>query len=408
MTQEGKRIGPYRLEATLGAGGMGTVFRAHDDRLDRRVAIKVIRHDQMNRPGAIRRFRREAVTLARVNHPYLVQIYDLVDWEDSYGLVMELVEGVTLARKLEDGPLKLEQATRLLAEITEGLSAIHEQGIAHHDLKAGNVMLTPHGHVKIMDFGLAQFGDPEEEGQPSTRGPLEGTVSAMSPEQALGDPVDARSDLFSLGVLAYETLTGVRPFAAQSLVQTLRNIVTEQQIPVHERQPEVSLELSDLVDHLLAKDPSDRPESATSVLATLGRSSRIATEPSVAFKRSVDRVRSGEPDPWAWQQDGTASATSMAITDSVALEIPLSLGLVWANLVQWFRFLSYQLRPSGAYRRHADLVDKSFLAPLRAEEERELVRLNAYLDTQEVPRWQTTRGDLIRLRDELKAQKAGD
>src|SRR5436305_5506370 len=215
-------IGPYHSEERLGAGGMGEVYRAYDQRLGRSVAVKLIRPEASGDARARERLRREARAAAGLGHPQVVQVLDIVDLGETEAIVMELVEGESLSQLLRQGPLDVATGVRLGREIVEGLGAAHERGILHRDLKAENVMVTPEGHVKILDFGLAWSlaGD-----SPLTQtDAVIGTYRCMSPEQAQGLPLDQRSDLFSLGVLLYEVLTGQSPFQRPSPLETLTRV----------------------------------------------------------------------------------------------------------------------------------------------------------------------------------------
>lgn len=270
--QSSRRIGPYRLEGELGRGGMGVVYRAYDERLDRRVAVKRLRPDAAAREGWRARFRREARTAARLGHPAIVQIHDVVEAEDDDWIVMELVEGPTVAELVEAGPLAVESAAEIARQIAEGLAAAHARGVVHRDLKAENVKVPEGGRVKILDFGLArpmEDGDGTADPSITISGQLLGTVRAMSPEQARGVDLDHRTDLFSLGVLLYEMLTGVSPFLGDTGVETLSRVLERRQPPVHGLRPEVPRELSDLVDRLLAKAPEHRPQDAARVARRL-------------------------------------------------------------------------------------------------------------------------------------------
>jgi serine/threonine-protein kinase len=272
-----RRFGHYRVESSLGQGGMGEVLLAWDERLERHVAIKRIRSDRPLDDGRRRRFRREARAVARLNHPAVVQIFDVLDTEDGECIVMEYVEGHSLARRLDEGPLELREAPRLGAEIADGLRQAHAKGLVHRDLKPGNVIVTPAGRAKILDFGLARTaGDgglpTATGGEPLTEpGALVGTVHAMSPEQASGRPVDHRSDLFALGGLLYEMLAGEAPFRGKNLLDTLWRVTNEEPRPLSEAAPQVPGELERLIRRLLAKDPADRPPNAGSVAAELER-----------------------------------------------------------------------------------------------------------------------------------------
>lgn len=262
-------MGPYLLEDRLGSGGMGTVWRAWDERLRRPVAIKQILPDKLDHPGARARLRHEAAAGARLNHPAIVHIYDILEAEGCEWIVMELVEGRTLKKVLKAGPLDLVQAVRLGREIAKGLGNAHARGVIHRDLKTSNVMLTPSGHAKILDFGIAKLLGSDSSDTISLPGALLGTPHAMSPEQIRGEPLDHRSDLFSFGALLYEMLTRTSPFRAETPRATLSRVCHHRQPPARQLQPEVSPELSELVDWLLEKEPAHRPQDTREVAAVL-------------------------------------------------------------------------------------------------------------------------------------------
>lgn len=277
--EEARHIGPYRIERLLGRGGMGEVYVGYDERLDRPVALKRVRTGGEGSETARRRFRREARAVARLHHSAIVQVHDWVETEDGDWIVMEMVEGRSLRNVLRDGPLDPTRAIHLVREILEGLAVAHAAGIVHRDLKPENVMVTvdssgaPGGfeRAKILDFGLAKrFAADQQETQLSQDGKLLGTLPAMSPEQLRGRPVDHRSDLFSLGTLCYEMVTGVSPFAADSPGETLHRICTFSPPAARDRRAEVPERLSHFIDHLLEKDPRRRPQSAREALAELG------------------------------------------------------------------------------------------------------------------------------------------
>jgi serine/threonine-protein kinase len=265
-------LGPYRLVERLAAGGMGEVWRAWDGRLKRTVAVKHVLPEMLDQPGARERFRREAEAGARLTHPAVVQIYDLVESPDGDWLVMELVVGKTLREILSAGPLDVRSAVQWGGEIAGGLAAAHAQGILHRDLKAGNVMINAEGHAKVLDFGIARALSPTEPGQETTLsqpGTVLGTSYAMSPEQVLGLPLDPRSDLFSLGSLLYEMLTGEAPFRASTAAATLARVCSYHPLPARRLRPEIPAEVSALVEHLLEKEPNARPREAGEVAARL-------------------------------------------------------------------------------------------------------------------------------------------
>ncbi|HSS52903.1 MAG TPA: serine/threonine-protein kinase, partial [Thermoanaerobaculia bacterium] len=267
------KVGPYLLECRLGSGGMGAVWRAWDERLQRPVAIKQVRPELHDRPGVRQLLRHEAAAAAGLNHPAIVHIYDILEEGGADWIVMELVEGETLAQILTAGPLALRRAVRLGREIAKGLAKAHSQGIVHRDLKALNVMVTPSGHAKILDFGIAKLtgatGGEIPGSTLSLPGVVLGTPAAMSPEQILGTSLDHRSDLFSLGSLLYEMLTGVSPFLAKTEAATLGRVCGQRQPPVRQLAPEVPPELSELVDWLLEKEAQMRPQDAQEVASVL-------------------------------------------------------------------------------------------------------------------------------------------
>lgn len=267
-----EKVGPYHLEQQLGAGGMGAVWRAWDERLKRPVALKKILPEAQSRPAARERFRREAEAAARLNHPAIVHIYDILEVDGDDWLVMELVDGCTLRELLKEGPIDPPRALRWGRQIAEGLAEAHAHGIIHRDLKASNVMVTNAGRAKLFDFGIAkQIGPEDQETTLSPTGFVVGTSYAMSPEQVQGLPLDARSDLFSLGSLLYEMLTGQAPFLAETAAATLARVCTFRQQPLRTLLPEIPQELSGLVDRLLEKDPVDRPQAACEVAEALER-----------------------------------------------------------------------------------------------------------------------------------------
>lgn len=262
-------IGPYRLEDRLGTGGMGEVWRAWDGRLDRSVAVKLIRPESAEDETVRERFRREARAAAALTHPSVVRIYDIIDSGEGDAIVMELVEGELLSKRIARGPLPVEEAIRLGRQIVEGLAAAHRRDILHRDLKAENVIVTPDGEAKVLDFGLAKRLSGESEDSLTHTANVVGTFRTMSPEQARGLPLDPRSDLFSFGVLLYEMLTCQSPFKGETALETLQGICTSRQKPVQELRPEVPTALSLLVNDLLEKEASFRPLSAQAVATRL-------------------------------------------------------------------------------------------------------------------------------------------
>lgn len=251
---------------------MGAVYKAFDDRLKRTVAIKhVLPHIAADEVSRLR-LRREAQAAAGLSHPSIVQIFDIFEAQGFDWIVMEFVDGERLQDLIEAGRMGLAEAVPLCREIAEGLAEAHSKGIVHRDLKTENVMVTQAYHAKILDFGLAKNmvsqSSPESD-EITDLGAIMGTGRAMSPEQAMGEEVDHRSDLFSLGTLIYETLTARSPFVGNSVYNTLAKVCSARHTPTRELNPHVPEELSNLVDRLLEKNPEHRPQSAREVIVEL-------------------------------------------------------------------------------------------------------------------------------------------
>jgi len=275
-----EQLGSYRILSRLGRGGMGEVYRARDERLGRDVAIKVLPAKVASDPERIARFRREARVAASLNHPNIAAIYGFEDIDDSHFLVMELVEGSSLAERLKPGPLPIDETLRIAAQLAEGLEAAHESGVVHRDLKPANVVITPDGKAKILDFGLAKALDVEPavdrvDHSPTvsahtTPGTVMGTVSYMSPEQARGRPVDRRTDIWSLGCVLYECLTGKRAFEGETATDILAMVIERD--PTWEALPaRTPPRLRELVARCLEKEPRRRIRDAGDVLIELER-----------------------------------------------------------------------------------------------------------------------------------------
>lgn len=247
---------------------MGTVYRAWDEVLERRVALKCIRPGKEHSEERRERLRREARSAAGLDHPTIARVYDFFQEGSVDHIVMELVEGQSLSTVLLTAPLAPPMALGIARQICEGLAAAHARGIVHRDLKAENVMVTESGKVKILDFGLAKRLEADEDSL-TQDGIVMGTSRAMSPEQARGKPVDHRSDLFSLGSLLYEMLSGRHPFQAGSPLETMRRVVRSAPQPLTELQPDLPQELCLLVEGLLEKNPDRRPQTAEEVVAAL-------------------------------------------------------------------------------------------------------------------------------------------
>jgi serine/threonine-protein kinase len=262
----------YRTVARLGAGAFGEVYRAHDNVLGRDVAIKRIRLEAFVEPAQLeevkQRFLREAQLAARLRHANIVTTHDIVSSPRTSFIVMELVEGRTLQALLEArGRLPLDEASRLLGQVAAALDHAHASGVVHRDVKPANVMVEPSGHVKVMDFGIAKA---EAGGNLTATGLIMGTPNYMSPEQARGGKVDARSDLFSLGCVLYECLTGVKPFQADTVTAILVRILTEDPPPVDFDATGLPRAVGEVLRRAMAKDPAARFASGSETIAALG------------------------------------------------------------------------------------------------------------------------------------------
>ncbi|WP_157744524.1 protein kinase domain-containing protein [Micromonospora viridifaciens] len=256
--------GRYQCEELLGSGGMGEVWRGRDLRLDRPVAVKVLAAAGLMEPMAAERFDREARAAAGLTHPHIVAVHDFGTEENDSYLIMELVEGRTVSALIADGPLTVLQALSIAVQTCEGIAAAHAAGVVHRDVKPGNLIVTAAGTVKICDFGIARL--PWAEGENTLTEPATklGTSSYMSPEQALGQPVDQRTDLYGLGCTLYAMLAGGPPFVGEPL-GVLHQHVNAPPQPLRERRPDVPAELEALAAVLLAKDPAGRPADAVEV-----------------------------------------------------------------------------------------------------------------------------------------------
>ena len=302
---------------------MGEVYRAYDDRLKRPLAIKKILADKAADTHHRQRFRREAQAAAGLSHSAIVQIYDIVESDDGDWIVMELIEGTSLRALLEKGSLDMSLALRLAREIVGGLVEAHARGIVHRDLKTENVMVTPTGHAKILDFGLAKQLRPDHQDPTlSAQDAIIGTVRSMSPEQAMGLPIDARSDLFSLGTLLYETVTGESPFYKSNAATTLTRVCTMQQTPARQVNPGVPLGLSDLIERLLEKEPDDRPQTAEEVATELDRLTLDGSEATAAVPRmSVSQLKPVSAGATASLRNVSAAGSEMLVKTLVMSEL---------------------------------------------------------------------------------------
>ena len=274
----GTHLGPYEITGPLGSGGMGEVYRARDTRLERTVAIKILPAQFSSEPVRKQRFEREAKTISSLNHPHICTLHDIGHQDGIDYLVMECVEGETLAKRLEKGPVPLDQVLQFGAQIADALDKAHRSGIVHRDLKPGNIMLTPTG-AKLLDFGLAKPALPlataatltaaAKQSPVTEQGTIIGTFQFMSPEQVEGKEVDGRSDIFSLGAVLYEMLTGRRAFEGKSQLSVASAILEKEPAPISSVKPMTPPALDHAVKKCLAKPPDERWQSASDLASEL-------------------------------------------------------------------------------------------------------------------------------------------
>jgi eukaryotic-like serine/threonine-protein kinase len=312
----GTKLGPYEIQSPAGAGGMGEVYRARDTRLGRDVAVKVMPASFATDVDRLRRFEQEARTVAALNHPNIIGLFDIGTHEGAPYIVSELLEGQTVRERLRDGAIPARKAVELLVQIADGLAAAHEKGVIHRDLKPENIFITRDGRVRILDFGLAKLRPQNGRGErveaasatasgdaltspgttSTTPGMVLGTVGYMSPEQVRGKEVDARSDIFSFGAVAYEIISGKQAFHGESSVETMNAILKEEPPELDTQKLHVSPGLERIIRHCLEKDPEHRFQSTRDLAFDLAALSHLSGS---SAERAI--VRGGvawHPRPW--------------------------------------------------------------------------------------------------------------
>src|SRR5271169_3871314 len=309
----GTRLGSYEVVAPIGAGGMGEVYQAHDTKLGRDVAIKVLPPAFAHDPDRLSRFQREAKMLASLNHPNIATIHGLEQSGGTSFLVMELVSGETLAEHVKAGPLPIEEALKIAVQIAEALEAAHEKNIIHRDLKPANVKVTPEGKVKVLDFGLAKAfeGDaanddlsnsPTLSAAATMQGVILGTAAYMSPEQARGKSVDKRTDIWAFGCVLYELLTGKQAFHGEDVTEILAAVVLKE--PAFDALPSnISPSIRVLLQRCLRKDRRQRTPDAATI--------RIEIEDAIAAPK-----------------DAVATQTAPASMSKVLLAVAAALAII--------------------------------------------------------------------------------
>src|SRR5215207_5910623 len=287
----GCEVGNYKIEKLLGAGGMGEVYLASESRLNRRVALKFLPSEFVADAERVARFEREARAVSALNHPNLITIYDLGNLDDLHYIAMEYVEGQTL-RELAAGRLKLKEILSVVSQAADALAAAHRAGVVHRDVKPENIMVRADGYVKVLDFGLAKLLEASPDGGAAAEtqaGAVMGTLAYMSPEQAAGEPLDARTDVWSLGVVLYELATGRKPFEGGNRRETVNAILSEEPAPATATAPELPPGLDHVLSKALEKDRELRYQTASDLRADLKRLAReidSAPPPGVSGRRS--------------------------------------------------------------------------------------------------------------------------
>ena len=320
----GQTLKQYKVEAVLGQGGMGVVYRAHDNKLQRQVALKLLPADLTSDPERRKRFLLEARAAARISHPAIAQVYDVDEHGGMIFIAMELVEGKTIGQLIQNREVDLLGGVDIALQVASGLAKAHDAGIVHRDIKPANVIQTPEGHVKILDFGLAKLLSPDTSSITLTAGgdgistldvteagTVKGTPAYMSPEQVNGEPVDARSDIFSLGVMLFEMTTGEVPFRRTTPVETMQAILFAEAPLMNSIRPNVPAGLRQIVSKCLQKRPADRYSNARTLVEDL-KVLRRETESGLArtisvrerFAESLDRLRHLRPTDFAWLAGG--------------------------------------------------------------------------------------------------------
>jgi eukaryotic-like serine/threonine-protein kinase len=316
----GTKLGPYEIQSQLGAGGMGEVYRARDTRLDRTVAIKILTDGLEGTPEVRQRFDREARAVSSLNHPHICALYDVGHQNGIDYLVMEYLEGQTLAARIEKGPLPTPELLRTASQIADALDKAHRRGIVHRDLKPGNVIVNKSDRLKVLDFGLAKMAaganDFTTTSPLTEQGAVLGTLAYVAPEQAMGKPVDQRADTFSFGVMLQQMLTGQRPFSGANSLALLHAVVYSAPASMAETHPLLPEPIMQMVPRMLEKHPADRIQSIREVLTTLQAVRKTyEIEVSITPTRTIHidalaraAARAPEPEPRSTSQSSSISA----------------------------------------------------------------------------------------------------
>jgi len=268
-----KKYGRYEIIKELGRGSMGIVYLGHDPQIDRLVAIKVLRQDRVTSEAFVTRFLKEARAIGRLSHPNIVAVYDVGEDQGTIYLTMEYIEGRSLAEIIKEKKVNVHELKEWAIQIADALNYAHNKGIVHRDIKPSNIIVQKDGYIKITDFGIAHIEDPNAL-QQTQAGEILGTPAYMSPEQVLGEKVDGRSDLFSLGIILYEALTQKKPFKGDTLTAIFKEIIQTTPISPDKISKDVSPELAQIIMKCLAKDPKERFQTGAELAEALKKLSK--------------------------------------------------------------------------------------------------------------------------------------
>ena len=325
----GAMVGHYRITAQIGSGGMGEVFLAEDTKLGRRVALKFLPHQYTEDEERVRRFKQEARAASALNHPNIITIYEIGEWNEVNFIATEFIEGPTLRERIQHSPMPITEVLDTGIQVANALAAAHAAGIVHRDIKPANVMVRGDGYVKVLDFGLAKLAAPDSAATDqhtyakTDPGRVMGTISYMSPEQALGQPIDHRTDLFSLGVVLYEMATGKQPFAGNSDAAVYSSLLNKAPEPITRFNPELPVELEAIINRALAKDREARYQTASDLREDL---KQLKRDPD---SRRVSTITASRPVRLSWNR-----WTARALLGSTLI------GLLVIALFLWPRFRS--------------------------------------------------------------------
>jgi serine/threonine protein kinase len=406
----GTTINHYEVEALLGKGGMGVVYRARDTRLGRAVALKVLPPELSRDADRKARFLQEAKSAAKVSHPAIAQVYDVDESPEGLFIAMELVEGRTVKALIEARELDALGAIEIATQVAGGLQKAHEAGVVHRDIKPENVMVTPDGHAKILDFGLAKLLEPPADGPDgisrmetlakTQAGFVLGTLRYMSPEQARGQAVDHRSDIFSLGVLLYEMVTGQLPFSGGTPLDTLHAIAFEETRPVTALRPNLPPSLQRVITRCLRKRAQDRYADAKELAGELKAVQReiesgVSSKAPLALRLQEQWQSLRERSLGEWLLPATVVALTLALLLTILLRKGSDSGpnlffTGLAGLFLWRRFRNRRLRLARRFVKKAARIPELRLVTLEGQrftvladraQARTYVRANALLDS---------------------------